>query len=989
MPSFHSSLVSSIEVLESRIAPAALLLGQDFNPKNAAATAGLDTTDATAVGATKAYALKAGQSIVLDLNSNGKADTPAKGDLNLVNITGGKALIFLTDLNNDGKFQTNEITGLAVSDGFNGTVNADINGSVVTALNKTTGAFSGGDTLLDASITSLIVSGGVSGDVLAGRNIAKLTIGTSASSDLSVSHIRAGTSASQSSVSYNGGANLFTISDFTPADGAAGGSIGGTAANTIKLAKGVLAVSAGDGGAGGDGGKVNGLTITTQGSHDLAITAGAGVDSDSAAGGDGGGISNLSIGAMSGALTISAGNGGAGGQTETNAFAGGAGGAVKSVNASLQSGSVEIISGIGGAGGFVEIPNPESEAPGTIKGGNGGAGGAISKVPVTALGNLDSLKVTGGDGGIGHGPGKSGGAGNDVDGVTQLGTGAISSVEIVAGSAGETGDGGSAGKNGGDVLGVTLTKVTDSLTIHAGNGAAGNSYLHTAGAGGIGGSIGGAGKSSVSAILTSASTVAITAGSGGAGGSFIVDPVENPNTGEPVSDGYTGGAAGGKGGAVNNLTLNVTGNGAAEVSVTAGAGGDGNGNKAGGAGGDILGSTVTVSAASSVLIQAGAGGIGGTDGNTHGGVSGDGGDITGLSFSSDASPTSAKILAGNGGNAPDDEGGGGVSTLAVAEEGDVAGGKGGKISDLTLNTTASLLEVTAGKGGNGTGIKSGANGGGISGVQGSAVAVIFTTGAGGAASDADDATGDSGDGGAATNISDFTATALTIITGAGGDSAGIFAGGKGGEISHIKATIDSGNVTFTTGVGGAGGTIFNPETNVSKGGVGGDAGKISDVTLTADGGASQVFAFTTGQGGEGQVNKIGGKGGAVFGLSVTAKSGIQDFAINAGNGGAGQGDPDDDKSVGNAGGAITKVKLTVEGTIAGMAAVIAGNGGAGTLKPGFGGSIKTVALNTVPATDFAYDIQAGSGGNDDSGFDGDIASDVTVNGNPPADQSQP
>src|SRR5438067_875228 len=66
-------MTSLVEVPESRIAPAALLLGQDFTLRNGAATVTSDDADAMSVGTTKAYFLKSGQSIVFDQNGNGKA----------------------------------------------------------------------------------------------------------------------------------------------------------------------------------------------------------------------------------------------------------------------------------------------------------------------------------------------------------------------------------------------------------------------------------------------------------------------------------------------------------------------------------------------------------------------------------------------------------------------------------------------------------------------------------------------------------------------------------------------------------------------------------------------------------------------------------------------------------------------------------------------------------------------------------------------------
>src|SRR4029434_2389790 len=95
--------LSHPEILEVRIAPATFLV----SPNSLIVTdqAGNDAQDlanevqaATNDGANSAVLLATGDKLVFDSNRNGKID---KTDALLVQVNGGRAMVFLTDLNDN------------------------------------------------------------------------------------------------------------------------------------------------------------------------------------------------------------------------------------------------------------------------------------------------------------------------------------------------------------------------------------------------------------------------------------------------------------------------------------------------------------------------------------------------------------------------------------------------------------------------------------------------------------------------------------------------------------------------------------------------------------------------------------------------------------------------------------------------------------------------------------------------------------------------
>ena len=180
-----------------------------------------------------------------------KGDTGTIGS-DSIQVSSGSALVFVTDVNNNGMYDSGEITGIAVSDKVNLTINADITGDIVTNLNPDgTLSTGGGKTLLYATISGITVTGehNISGDILAGSSITNLNLGGK------VGFIATGTAATatdRSDIDFNGTPSSdtptpdpafnFQLDLFIPAPGQAAGSI-----THIAIGGGLAGMATGDG----------------------------------------------------------------------------------------------------------------------------------------------------------------------------------------------------------------------------------------------------------------------------------------------------------------------------------------------------------------------------------------------------------------------------------------------------------------------------------------------------------------------------------------------------------------------------------------------------------------------------------------------------------------------------------------------------------------------------------------------------------------------
>lgn len=124
-----SSISISIEHLEPRIAPAVFYVsGAGLKIVDASGNSVNDAASAALTGAIAAVDLHGGDSLVYDPSGahNGNGDVP------LVTVTSGAAIVFWADTNGNGKFDLNEIVGLACSADATATISTEIHG-VITA----------------------------------------------------------------------------------------------------------------------------------------------------------------------------------------------------------------------------------------------------------------------------------------------------------------------------------------------------------------------------------------------------------------------------------------------------------------------------------------------------------------------------------------------------------------------------------------------------------------------------------------------------------------------------------------------------------------------------------------------------------------------------------------------------------------------------------------------------------------------------------------
>ncbi len=297
----------------------------------------------------------------------------------------------------------------------------------------------------------------------------------------------------------------------------------------------------------------------------------------------------------------------------------------------------------------------------------------------------------------------------------------------------------------------------------------------------------------------------------------------------------------------------------------------------------------------------------------------------------------ASIFGGNGGNG---YGGGGVG-------GDVAGITARYAADNLLRT--SDVSIQAGNGGNGVG-GDGGRGGNLS-LLSISTGTAFTAGNAGSGLHG-------GQGGSIignqSGVFDTNAAEVTLTTGIGGEGA--LAGGAGGDINKWDTQIANfvgtgGFLTYQTGAGGG-----------AAGGVGGAGGSILNSSPDQNfNNLSGPLTLTTGAGGNGL---SGGNGGAIttFVNSTTNQSAVPTtLAVTTGNGGIGV------SGVGGTGGAITNfssnatgLALTSDGSLSGLALIIAGDGGTSYgLTGGAGGTLNNV---TATATSTPLVVAGGAGG---------------------------
>jgi hypothetical protein len=851
-----------VEPLESRIAPSVFFLsGNSLAVSKGDGSSANDSAAATAVDASVAVLLHKGDSLVLDTNGNHAFDA---GEVVYAKVTGGAAYFFAKDLNTSTSFGADEITGLAIGNGFKASIHGDINGSIATLLDSDNVLST--TVLQDASLAGLTVSGRITGDIHVGKNIRNVEVGATASGDaFGVQNVLTGTAADDSSFSLNGGSTMITPA-FAFAPGEAGGNI-----TNVTIHKGAASVIAGDGnesatGNGGHGGNISKLTFLDA-VDEFRIFGGNGGNATGATGigGVGGSLSGLSLEFTSDSskpLHTRAGEayGGGGG----NGNGGGRGGDVRNVSAKFKvdalhwfyfggggggTGNQGDQTGNGGDGGdvinakaistgkndFVGFYAGDGENAGSNGNGRGGNGGRILNATYQALGGQYGPYAYSGDGGDGHGTGAggTGGAATKINltiGDTEF------STYIAGGEGGssQTGSGGSGGA-------VTASH------IKAGSTSNGSLYLYS-GRGGNGGTRGGNSgnvtASSIEATGKITGDVEINAHQGGSGdtggnGGAIkaVSITINGVTGATLvgsGDGGTGnnGDGGSSGNVSNTRITNVSGDAGTLTIYTTNAGRSLGGNGRGGNAGSISKAHIVVEGGSSGTLEMSTGAGGRGNGTGFGGNSGN---ITSAEMRADVTTNGMRLLSGVGGNGAN----GGNSGIL------------GKISLKSMDALGAPATIGVGDGGSGSG--EGGRGGDTGSVKGVTLdlpntAVIVSGSAGGAGGTGPASAG--GTGGAVSGIKGHVGT-LVLIASNGGSAEGT--GGGGGSVSGIKLRDVDQFVRLIRG--GDGGDGSNP----------GRGGNISGVSVAGDiGDFTSAFGITPGDAGMGGL--IAGRSGAAAGV---------------------------------------------------------------------------------------------------------------------------
>jgi len=979
-PSMKFRSPSAVEPLESRIAPAVILVGNSAaSPNNKTyteapfAAVSSNSNFSSALGSSPNsffLTLHAGDSV--DLYNNGKGYTP------FITVSKGTLVAFFNDKNSNNEVDANELTGLALGNGVAIKIFGEVNGDIATnlnadgiSLNTDLGANAGG-----FGIKSLSVTGGsINGSIYSGGTISALKVVGS------VSEVLTGTAASGHVYDFNGpdangGQNL----SFVAASGAKGADILNANIGALDL------MQAGDGGVGGKGGSLSGITIVAD-TNGFTLQAGAGGDGDvtHTSGGVGGGLKNIYVNgaqdstdndsvnlhAGDGGVGFGTGKGGAGGAV-ANVYVGfgaSANGPVASVN--QLNDDVLITAGDGGNGGkagvggavkntWITTTTPDNAAPAVelqVLAGNGGstvdctagAGGSVSSVKIN---NLDTnastadILVAAGDAGDATGLGK-GAVGGNASKITLVGF----QVEVDGGNGS---DAYAKAGNGGSVTSITVSNavtgiINNGAVLVAGDGGD-TSSLATNAKGGRGGDV-----ATISVLdadfldsnLADATYegLVVVAGDGG------------------MATGV--GGQGGAGGNVSNLTITDTGSvNEGEFYLAAGNGGDGD--KKAGIGGSA--SSINFSAFSADVIA-----TAGNGGSSTSGAGGAGGGFNKDAFSVigvvNGAYNSVSLAAGNGGN----------STAAVAK----SGGAGGAVKNTNILASGGLsialsggdVSIAAGAGGNSASGHAG-NGGSIINTAGNALkgGVALTAGNAGASGVA------SGAGG---SISNSNALGNTDIQISGGDGSFGGAGGSLSTVSFSGATngvAPNGMVMITAGNGsafnteaGAGGSIsamtgYLGETgdtlitagssigSATKGAVGGSINNL--MILGGGGGSGSNLILVAGNASDATSSKTGAKGGSVTNVTVVGSDGTSSGVdpasvvqrIVAGNGGSGV-------NTGGAGGSVQNVSASYldigirQGVSYGdtsMGGIFAGLGGSGGAK-GLNGNVIQITANAIAA----------------------------------------
>lgn len=781
----------AVESLEARIVPSALNV-----TLGGTATTLIESGDTGDAGPDTILRVNAGRvlAFVTDLNSNGVYDS---GEL--TGIAAGKSANIEVFDDVQGDIATNLDDDGTLSDG--GGID---NGEALLAHSISGLAINGnaGHILAGLHISNLTVTG-VAGEIrtgtAAGGQAIDYTGGLGASITLDAFAPGAGEDGgSVNNVSLGGLDGIFAGNGGIDADG---GSIIGL---TITADAGGHTIQAGNGGDGdkaGDGGDVKNLDQLA-GSGPVTIGIGSGGDSLTKNGGDAGEFDVFSI-VVDGSVAITGGDGGdglrnGGDGTEFSDYlidaSAGAGNTV-TIDAGNGGSTLFLIpdaKGNGGRAGDILRGSIEASGDVTINGAGGdggnatkrsGDGSSVEEIDVVSGGSILLIGTNGGNAPTASGEKGRGGIGGHVSGKLNFfaDPSALEAAGTVTILTGAGGTGGRAGGSAGGVYGFDIDAGGD-VTVLGGDGGSYDPLgtTSTKGNGGLG--------SSINTLLVSTpADVTILSGNGGGGSSggtpggnigFI--QVVNANDVTLIAGdggGFTdltldddeNSESGGAGGSIASVRIDDSAGGVIAGDVTL-IGGDGYGNAErvlrGGNGGSVVDAVIVTNG--DLTILGGQGGNG--DVTENNAVGGTGGLIDPMILTA----ARVTIVAGDGGDSS-------------------YGGNGGYIEELTL-TVSDEASILAGDGGNGND-RDGGDGGDVEKI------LVNLTGPGFvraiAAGDGGSSVADNpGDGGSVENvvvtggsgtIGDFTAA--YGLAGMGGAFAG--AGFRAGDVTDVTATAIS------------------------------------------------------------------------------------------------------------------------------------------------------------------------------------------------------
>ena len=562
---------------------------------------------------------------------------------------------------------------------------------------------------------------------------------------------------------------------------------------------------------GGDGG--NGIGSGAGGAGGLVTGVFVGFETPS-----GTAAPQRSVTSMNDAVLVSGGQGGDG-------KVGGVGGALKTVSIfAAPTGTGNDIKVLGGIGGDTSLANVASKSGGggavtgvtvlnpstdstahdslilvaggdagsAAVGGSGGNGAGVNTANITGF----QMQVLGGNGAGGQ---KVGGNGGGLTAITVSASPDGVRAENVLFNAGHGGNSSQGrGGTGAAINGVTMVDVDLISLIINGPGAANGGNSHT-GAGGAGGAVS---KLDISEFDTGHAGVAMirtgdggdggngtpAGGAGGAAGSFTTGQINGVQLDLTTTGGAGGDAtlkgAGGRGGAISNLSFfsqKQTGGTEVTATITGGLGGNGLGTGAGGAGGAVSSTNIRLGHQQDVLIGGApvalvdggdaiiAGGVGG---NSPGGAAGAGGAVTAstfVTFAGAVSVTGANagtgVKAGVGGKVDNVAMDVGTAVTVIAGNGS-GGGAGGTINNIGFNRTVQHLDLT----------------GTITAPAGSAPlgAVTITAGLGSGSGTV------AGAGGTVNDVSGFVGLSGNTIVTAGNGGAVASKSANGGSVTHVS-----------------------------------------------------------------------------------------------------------------------------------------------------------------------------------------------------------